>query len=205
MEEYPVIMTFIGGLIGSAFTFFGVFLASNIEKRKMQVKVIVERRKESLEERRQTLKELCYYTDFKLIERLSRDAYEEHIRKLIEIKSRFEYRLIDVIYPGSDLQESVIKLIDDTIDLMSGENCSAMGNYNNDRKRCLQMIKIYNYATWEFLQWQSSGISRKGLKMFYKSYFKTLLSIKEIQNDEKDNYLIRLNKNVISRGDETNG
>lgn len=176
-------------------------------KRKMRLDVIIKRRQESVEERRQALKELYYYTDSNLIKSLTDDAGKGHILKLLEIKSRFDYRLIDAFYPGSDLQESVDRLVDSTVRMVEKkmewhvtDDLASVKeeNYDKNRSECLRKVKLYNYASWEFLQSQSFGQPRNGVMSFYKSYKKTLKSINKVKNRKKYNGILEMTDGIIS-------
>lgn len=172
----------IVGIVSAAVSVAGAIFSLVNARRSMYLEVIVKKRQQSVEERRQILKELYYYTDPVLVINKKIDT-EEHIKKLTEIRARLNYRLIDTLYPESEIIKCSDDVVGETIDFLCRENRELPSSIK--RNNCLQWIKVYNFASWKFVQSQSIGQHKNSISAFNKCYKKSLRQL--LKEKEKMN------------------
>lgn len=184
----------IVSIIAALVSLFGAFLSYIMAKRRMYLDVIVRKRQKSVEERRQALKELYYYTDPVLLTHKMIEP-EEHIRKLTEIHACFVYRLLETLYPESELIKCIDDVIKETIDYIHGESCEPPSSIK--RNECLQRIKLYNFASWLFVQSQSKGIKKDSVSAFNKCYRECLEQLLETDENTGTEQSVRKRKSYV--------
>jgi len=165
----------IGSLISAVVaTVLATIISLYVNSRSSYVKIVVEKRLQSVEERRQLLKELVLNTDPTFIsEHISANKEEILIEKLLDIKAGFHYRMVDLLYPESEILPELDMLIEDSISKINHEKVSRKSN----RDRCIQLIKVYNFASWRFVQKQSTGRRTNSVRKFEKEYKRTLKDV----------------------------
>lgn len=170
-------------LIVSVISILAVFWA---EIRRIYVDVVVRARLESVDERRQVLRDLCYYTDPKMIDMLLRkgksDEKEKYIRTLLRLQSDLEHRLLNCLYPDQKVMEGIERLVAKSIEYIGGED--KPDDYEKDRGEYLERLKIYNFASWQYAQNHSTGKKGSSVHDFDKAFQETLNSL------EQDTYVV---------------
>lgn len=173
-------------VIGALVSIASVFAAAWIGRRQMYVDLVAKKRLESVDERRETLKKLYLYTNPEYISRI--DNPEEYIGKLLELQSALEYRLMEQLHPERGIVKEIRELVKLLINIVSqGYNKDdskwfvkhdKYKKYEIKREECLEALKIYNFASWKFVQKQAMGRKVDSIKAFNKNHKKTLQELK---------------------------
>lgn len=177
-----MIVEVIGALVSVA----SVFAAAWIGRRQMYVDLVAKKRLESVDGRRETLKKLYLYTNPEYIARI--DDPEEYIGKVLELQSALEYRLMEQLDPEKDILNEVRELVKLLVNIVKQgydkDDSEWFAKYDKDkefekkRNICLVALKIYNFASWKFVQKQAMGRKVDSIKAFNKNHKKTLQELK---------------------------
>ena len=184
-----MIVEVIGALVSVA----SVFAAAWIGRRQMYVDLVAKKRLESVDERRETLKKLYLYTNPEYIAGI--DDPKEYIEELLELQSALEYRFMEQLEPEKDILKEVRKLVELLVNIVKQgydkddsewfAKHDKYKNYEEKRKECLGALKIYNFASWKFVQEQAMGRKVDSIKAFDKIYRKTLRELKRKRKEEE--------------------
>ena len=183
-------------VIGALVSIASVFAAAWIGRRQMYVDLVAKKRLESVDERRETLKKLYLYTNPEYVVRI--DEPEEYVGKLLELQGALEYRLMEQLDPEKDILKEVRELVKLLVNIVrqgyDKDDSEWFTKHDKDKKfeekrsKCLVALKIYNFASWKFVQKQSMGRKVDSIKAFDKNYRKTLRELKR-KNKKKNNSL----------------
>jgi len=194
-------MEILGGIIEGVMTALSVVVAFFMGKRQMYVDVVTKKRMESVNERRDTLKELYLYTNPEYVNRV--DNSDEYIKTLLKTQSALEYKLMDQLHPEGEIIEALEEMVKKLIDMVeTGYNKGDRSwfikhkeydSFVEKRKECLGTLKIYNFASWKFVQTQSKGKQADSITAFNKSYQETLTEL-EIEKERDDTFWERMKK-----------
>lgn len=194
-------MEILGSIIEGVMTAVSVIVALFVGRRQMYVDVVTKKRLDSVNERRDTLKELYLYTNPEYVNRI--DSPDEYIKTLLKTQSALEYRLMDQLHPEGKLIDTLKEMVKKLIDMVeTGYNKGDRSwfvkhkeydDFMDKRKKCLGALKIYNFASWKFVQTQSKGKQADSIKAFNKSYDETLTEL-EIEKERDDTFWERMKK-----------
>ncbi len=186
-----MIVEVIGALVSVA----SVFAVAWIGRRQMYVDLVAKKRLESVDERRETLKKLYLYTNPEYIARI--DNPEEYIGELLELQSALEYRLMEQLDPEKDILKEVRKLVELLVNIVKQgydkDDSEWFTKHDKDKKfeekrsKCLGLLKIYNFASWKFVQKQAMGRKVDSIKAFNDCYEETEeeLGCDKLKNNKK--------------------
>lgn len=189
--DTELLITATVSVIGAIFSFAGAATSYFLGKRKMYVEIVIKDRLQAIEERRCALKDLYYYTSPRIIA-LATDPINKckHIQGLLTTQSILEHRLLECLQPEKYIICSLHSLVDSAIDYI--KNGIKNDGYDDHRTECLELLKIYNFASWQFAQKHSTGISGSSIDGFDATYIETLETAK--QGEEIANRIKKLSQ-----------
>lgn len=175
-------VTAVVSIIGATVSALSALIAYFMAMRKMYVDVVIKERLDAIAERRHSLRCLCYYTDPNTIKlTLQNNTRSEHIQSLLSTQSALEYRLMMALYPDSEVVEKAQDLVSLAIKYLNSGD--APSEYETKRRECLELQKIYHFASWQYAQKHSTGRRGSSIDGFDATFVKTLKLLKQ-----KDKY-----------------
>lgn len=178
VSNTEMFVTAIVSVIGAICSFAGAAISYHQGKRKMYVDIVIRDRLQAIEERRCALKELYYYTNPDTIALVTDPASKsKQIQGLLKTQSALEHRLLGRLQPENHIICLLHGLVDSSIKYT--KSGIKPETYDNRRAECLELLKIYNFASWQFAQKHSTGLRGSSVDGFDAAYIKTLESLKQ--------------------------
>lgn len=169
-------------VIAAAVSVVSAFTSYRLGLKQMYVDIVVKARLQSLNERRHALKDLYYYTNPNIVEQVKEDAKNKHIQKLLKLQSTLEYRILDCLYPDSEVLDKLTDLVKAAIVYLESGN--KPDKYDEIRSKGLKLLRIYNFASWEYGQAHSTGKKGNSVCGFDAAFVKTLKSFEKNQRNK---------------------